>query len=63
MSKLGIRLEPGGAVFPSPRHLIRGLLSFDRERFTKRYNKCSSFSKTYYNMYMFGNFYDRIGLV
>jgi len=26
MSKLGIRHEPGGALFPSPRHLIWNLL-------------------------------------
>jgi len=26
LSKLGIRLETGGALFPSPRHPIRGLV-------------------------------------
>ena len=32
MSKLGVRLEPGSALFPSPRHLIRGLVGLDCEK-------------------------------
>jgi len=35
MSKLGIRLGTGGALFPSPRHVIRGLVGFDYEK-----NRC-----------------------
>ena len=41
LSKLGIRLETGGALFPLPRHLIRGLVVFINDQIYSSSYNCS----------------------